>query len=62
MRRHEHPRPDLLLRFLRCELLAEERRSVVRHLLTGCLRCVAITRPVWHLTDRPMQPKDSPEG
>lgn len=51
MRHHEHPKPDLLLRFLRDEVSAPERRAIVRHLLTGCPECVAITRPAWGLPD-----------
>lgn len=47
----EHPDSQLLLRFLRCEVEGEERRIVVRHLLTGCPQCVAVTRRVWSLAD-----------
>jgi len=52
MRHDEHPPPDLLLRFLREETSREERREVIRHLLTGCPACVAVTREAWHLPDR----------
>jgi tetratricopeptide (TPR) repeat protein len=34
---------------MRDELSAAERRSVVRHLLTGCPRCVKVTRRCWSL-------------
>ncbi len=51
MRHREHPKPDLLLRFLRDEVSAPERRAIVRHLLTGCPECVAITQPAWSLPD-----------
>jgi len=47
MGHREHPKPDLLLRFLRGEVSASERRAVVRHLLTGCPECIAVTRPAW---------------
>jgi hypothetical protein len=45
----EHPRPDVLLRFLRGEAALAEKRAVVRHLLAGCRECTAVTRPVWRL-------------
>ena len=51
MAEQQHPDPQLLERFLRCEVEGEERRIVVRHLLTGCPRCVAVTRRVWVLAD-----------
>lgn len=47
----QHPDSQLLERFLRSELEGEERRVVVRHLLTGCPQCVAVTRRVWSLAD-----------
>jgi len=47
-----HPKPDLLLRFLRGEATRTERRAIVRHLLAGCQQCAAVTRPVFHLGDR----------
>ena len=52
MRHDDHPPPDLLLRFLRGEVSKEERQTVVRHLLTACSACVAVTREAWHLPDR----------
>jgi anti-sigma factor RsiW len=48
----EHPQPDLLLRFLRGEISRTDRLEVVRHLLTGCPDCVAVTREAWHLPSR----------
>ena len=34
---------------MRNETEGEERRRVVRHLLAGCARCVAVTRRFWSL-------------
>jgi tetratricopeptide (TPR) repeat protein len=45
----DHPNPGLLERFMRNETEGEERRRVVRHLLSGCARCVAVTRRFWSL-------------
>jgi hypothetical protein len=47
MRDHDHPDRDLLQRFLRGEASREGKTVVVRHLLTGCMECVAVTRPAW---------------
>jgi hypothetical protein len=47
----DHPDPLLLERFMRNETGAEESRRIVRHLLTGCERCVAVTRRLWCLGD-----------
>ncbi|HVS00168.1 MAG TPA: hypothetical protein VMW27_26310 [Thermoanaerobaculia bacterium] len=47
----DHPKPDLLVRFLRGEASRSERRAVVRHLLTGCRECLATTRTVWGVTE-----------
>lgn len=44
-----HPDTGLLESLMRDELSAAERRGVVRHLLTGCPRCVAVTRRCWSL-------------
>ncbi len=46
----EHPEPRSLELFMRDELPAEERRRIVRHLLTGCPDCVEKTRRLWVLT------------
>jgi hypothetical protein len=48
----EHPEHEALLRFVRGEAEGAERRAVVRHLLTGCLDCVAVTRPYVLLAER----------
>ena len=45
----QHPDTSLLEGLLRGELSAAECRTVVRHLLTGCPRCVAITGHCWPL-------------
>jgi hypothetical protein len=42
-----------LERLMRGELPRPEVLAVVRHLLTGCPRCVAVTRPWWGLGKRP---------
>lgn len=42
-----HPGTALLEAFLRGELSAAECRTVVRHLLTGCPRCVEVTGRCW---------------
>jgi hypothetical protein len=55
MSHREHPRPIVLLRFLRGEAADVERCAVVRHLLAGCPECVAVTRPVWRLAVEPME-------
>ncbi len=52
MKCRDHPKPDLLLRFLRGEVSKTDRLEVVRHLLTGCPACVAVTRGAWHLPSR----------
>jgi len=43
----EHPDRDRLERFLADRLESDERRAVVRHLLTGCAECTALTREIW---------------
>jgi hypothetical protein len=43
----DHPERRLLKGLLRGELDDAERRAVVRHLLTGCPLCVAVTRRSW---------------
>jgi hypothetical protein len=42
-----HPDTTLLESFLRGALSAAECRTVVRHLLTGCPRCVKVTGRCW---------------
>ena len=48
-----HPDPADLERFMRGELGETERRAVVRHLLAGCPKCVAVTRRYWRRGDQP---------
>lgn len=40
-----HPAPSLIVRFLNGNLSAEESSSVMRHLLSGCKRCLAGLAP-----------------
>jgi hypothetical protein len=42
-----HPSEELLLRFVRGETTRAETRAVVRHLLTGCRECRAVTSSAW---------------
>jgi hypothetical protein len=42
-----HPSPDMLERFLRGTLEADDCRVLVRHLLTGCPVCRAVTGRLW---------------
>jgi hypothetical protein len=42
-----HPAEELLLRFIRGETSRVETRAVVRHLLTGCRECRAVTSFAW---------------
>jgi tetratricopeptide (TPR) repeat protein len=48
-RPEDHPDPRTLERFMQSALPAAESRGVVRHLLTGCPECVAVTRRLWNL-------------
>ncbi|MBV8202504.1 MAG: hypothetical protein JOZ15_17945 [Acidobacteria bacterium] len=52
----EHPDPNLLERFMRNEAAPAERRWVVRHLIAGCARCLAVTSNLWALADPPDLP------
>lgn len=53
----EHPHPGLLERFMRGDVRGAEKRQVVRHLLAGCPRCVAVTRRIWNFAGgRPLLP------
>lgn len=45
----KHPPMELLERFVRGAAGAEENRDIVRHLLAGCPRCLAVTRGLWRL-------------
>ena len=47
-----HPHEDQLERFLRSELPRYEAVPIVRHLLAGCTRCLAVTRRLWALGER----------
>ncbi len=47
-----HPGFRELEHFMRDELPPAECSAVVRHLLTGCPRCVAVTRWFWSLAKR----------
>jgi len=49
----KHPDPFLLERFMRNEVEGSERRWIVRHLIAGCSRCVAVTSRLWSLGDPP---------
>jgi hypothetical protein len=51
MRDREHPHPALLLGFLQGETSQSESRAIVRHLLSGCPSCLAVTRPLWRVAD-----------
>src|SRR5579864_593322 len=51
-----HPDPILLERFMRNEVEGSERRWIVRHLIAGCSRCVAVTSRLWSLGDPPATP------
>ncbi len=42
-----HPPRELLERFLRGEVGPPESRRLVRHLITGCVRCLGETRRLW---------------
>jgi len=49
----KHPDPILLERFMRDEVETADRRWIVRHLIAGCSRCVAVTSRLWALGDPP---------
>jgi anti-sigma factor RsiW len=49
-----HPAAETLEHFMRGELPQEEALAVVRHLLTGCPRCIAVTRRHWTRGDQPL--------
>lgn len=52
----DHPDPELLERFMRGEASALERRSIVRHMLTGCLQCLEVTSPLWRFGELSLLP------
>lgn len=47
-----HPAAADLARFIHGELKRPEARAIVRHMLTGCPQCVAVTRRLWSLGQR----------
>ena len=58
--RQTHPDPEQLERYMHGEASREEARAIVRHLLTGCPDCVAVTRSLWGLAER--RPRAVPAG
>jgi hypothetical protein len=52
-----HPGQDCLERFFRSELSRAERRTVVRHLLTGCPTCLQMTHRLWSLGEHRQKPQ-----
>lgn len=52
----DHPDPKLLERFMRGEASALERRTIVRHMLTGCLQCLEVTSPLWRFGELQLLP------
>lgn len=52
MSKEGHPEPAVLERLMRGELRRPEMRGVVRHLLTGCPKCIAVTRGFWERGER----------
>lgn len=48
----DHPTPAELVGFMRGDLPRAEARRVVRHLLTQCEKCHAVTREAWGLGDQ----------
>lgn len=53
--RDDHPEPDLLARFMAGDASHIERSAVVRHLLTGCRECLAVTRQIWGFAERALK-------
>lgn len=45
----DHPAPQRLEGFMRGELTGSDVASLVRHLLTGCPRCLVVTSRLWSL-------------
>jgi hypothetical protein len=48
-----HPPPVILECFMRGELTRSEIVGLVRHLLTGCPRCLVVTRRLYGLGEQP---------
>jgi hypothetical protein len=57
----DHPARHDLHRFMRGELSRPEAMAVVSHLLKGCPVCVAETRRLWSLGERPLCPLPEPD-
>lgn len=55
----EHPKPEILDRFLRGELSPRDSAPVLRHLLHGCERCQAVMDPVTALLLQDEPPSES---
>lgn len=55
-----HPDPSLLKRFLRGELADDERKSVVRHLISGCEGCRGLAGELWQAAEGGQVPKPEP--
>lgn len=55
-----HPTKEDLRRFMAGELLREEVKEVVRHLLSGCPVCALETRRFWGFGARPPRPTGQP--
>ena len=54
-----HPAAEELESFMRGELTRPAVSVLVRHLLTGCPRCVAVTRRLWDFGDGPLRGFDA---
>jgi hypothetical protein len=54
-----HPEPQILERFMRNEAGAQERRTVILHLLTGCAQCLTLTRRLWSFGEAPPEARES---
>jgi hypothetical protein len=52
---HSHPGAQQLARFMSGRSLRDEAREIVRHLLTGCSECKAVTRQLWSLAEQELE-------
>ncbi len=60
-----HPDVSILKRFLRGDLTAEDRRSVVRHLIGGCTACRSLAGEFWQApggANRPRSTRATPKA